>query len=154
MRRFTTVLTILLGVFPLTFGGQFLFNGLFDGHGAAANFGIDPWPTGTAAGYFAVKGIRDIALGLSILALFALRQRRATGVVLAVTTLVPIIDMITVFTHHGPAATALGVHGLTAVVVLFDAILLLRERDTADTANTANTTRTGEAGEVVQPAQA
>jgi hypothetical protein len=143
MRRFTTVLTVLLGVFPLTFGTQFLINGLFDGHGAAANFGIDPWPTGTAAGYFAVKGIRDIALGLSILALFALRQRRATGVVLAITTLVPIIDMITVFTHDGSAATALGIHGLTAAVVLFDAILLLRERPTADTANT---------GEIVQPA--
>lgn len=143
MRRFTTVLTILLGVFPLTFGAQFLFNGLFDGHGAAANFGIDPWPTGTAAGYFAVKGIRDIALGLSILALFALRQRRSTGVVLAVTTIVPVIDMITVFTHDGPAATALGVHGLTAVIVLFDAILLLREPQTPNTAQT---------GEVVQPA--
>jgi hypothetical protein len=143
MRRFTTVLTVLLGVFPLTFGTQFLINGLFDGHGAAANFGIDPWPTGTAAGYFAVKGIRDIALGLSILALFALRQRRATGVVLGITTLVPIIDMITVFTHDGSAATALGIHGLTAAVVLFDAMLLLRERPIADTAKT---------GEVVQPA--
>lgn len=148
MRRFTTVLTVLLGVFPLTFGTQFLLNGLFDGHGAAANFGIDPWPTGTAAGYFAVKGIRDIALGLAILALFALRQRRSTGVVLAITTIVPIIDMITVFTHDGPAAMAFGVHGLTALVVLFDAILLLRERDTAGTAGT------GETGEVVQPAQA
>ncbi|WP_327637141.1 DUF4267 domain-containing protein [Kribbella sp. NBC_00482] len=143
MRRFTTVLTVLLGVFPLTFGTQFLFNGLFDGHGAAANFGIDPWPTGTAAGYFAVKGIRDIALGLAILALFALGQRRSTGVVLAITTLVPITDMITVFTHDGPAATALGVHGLTALVVLFDAVLLLRERRTSEAAQT---------GEVVQPA--
>lgn len=143
MRRFTTVLTVLLGVFPLTFGTQFLFNGLFDGHGAAANFGIDPWPTGTAAGYFAVKGIRDIALGLAILALFALGQRRSTGVVLAITTIVPITDMITVFTHDGPAATALGVHGLTALVVLFDAVLLLRERRTSEAAQT---------GEVVQSA--
>ena len=140
MRRFATVLTVLLGIFPLTFGTQFLFNGLFDGHGAATSFGIDPWPTGTAAGYFAVKGIRDIALGLNVLVLFALGQRRATGVVLAITTIVPIIDMITVLTHDGPAATAFGVHGLTAAVVLFDAVLLLRERRTAQT------------GEVVQPA--
>jgi hypothetical protein len=142
MRRFTTVLTVLLGVFPLTFGSQFVFNGLFGGDGAAASFGIDPWPTGTAAGYFAVKGVRDIALGLVILALFALGQRRSTGVVMAITTIVPIVDMITVFTHHGPAATALGIHGLTALVVLFDAVLLLRERSTADTAQT---------GESVQP---
>ena len=124
MRRFTTVLTVLLGIFPLTFGVRFLL----DGHGAAAGFGIDPWPTGTAAGYFAVKGIRDIAIGLNLLALFALGQRRATGVLLAITAMIPVADMIIVLTHGGTVATALGVHGLTAVVVLFDACLLLRER--------------------------
>lgn len=122
MRRFATVLTILLGIFPLTFGSEFLFAGA----SAATNFGIDPWPTGVAAGYFAVKGIRDIVIGLNLLALFALGQRRATGVLMAITAVIPIVDMITVFTHHGPAATALGVHGLTAVVMLFDAFLLFR----------------------------
>ena len=128
MRRFTTVLTVLLGIFPLTFGLQFLL----DGHGAAAGFGIDPWPTGTAAGYFAVKGIRDIAIGLNLLALFALGQRHATGVLLAITSIIPIADMIIVLTHGGTVATALGVHGLTAVIVLFAACLLLRERRTAE----------------------
>ena len=124
MRRFVTVLTILLGLFPISFGLRFLF----DGHGAAAGFGIDPWPTGTAAGYFAVKGIRDTVLGLNILVLFALGQRRATGIVMALATLIPVTDMIVVLTHGGSVATALGVHGLTAVVVLVDAWLLLRER--------------------------
>lgn len=128
MRRFTTVLTILLGVFPLTFGSQFLFAG----HTAAPNFGIPEWPTGVAAGYFAVKGIRDIVIGLNLLTLFALRQRRATGILMAITALIPIVDMITVFSHGGPAATALGVHGLTALVMLFDAALLLRERQPAE----------------------
>jgi hypothetical protein len=128
MRRFTTVLTVLLGVFPLTFGSQFLFAG----HTAAPSFGIPEWPTGVAAGYFAVKGIRDIVLGLNLLALLALRQRRATGILMAISTLVPITDMITVFSHGGPAATALGVHGLTALVMLFDAFLLIRERQTAE----------------------
>jgi len=130
MRRFVTVLTILLGLFPISFGLRFLF----DGHGAAAGFGIDPWPTGTAAGYFAVKGIRDTVLGLNILVLFALGQRRATGIVMALATLIPVTDMIVVLTHGGSVATALGVHGLTTVVVLFDAWLLLRERRTADIA--------------------
>ncbi|MGZ0151697.1 DUF4267 domain-containing protein [Kribbella sp. WER1] len=128
MRRFTTVLTVLLGVFPLTFGSQFLFAG----HTAAPSFGIAEWPTGVAAGYFAVKGIRDIVLGLNLLTLFALRQRRATGILMAISALIPITDMITVFTHGGPAATALGVHGLTALVMLFDAFLLLRERQPAE----------------------
>ena len=130
MRRFTTVLTILLGLFPLSFGLRFLL----DPHGAAAGFGIDPWPTGAAAGYFAVKGIRDIVVGLNLLALFALGQRRATGVLMAIAAMIPIADMIIVLTHGGTVATALGIHGLTAVVVLFDAWLLLRERRTADIA--------------------
>lgn len=130
MRRFTTVLTILLGIFPLTFGVRFLL----DPHGAAAGFGIDPWPTGTAAGYLAVKGIRDIVAGLNLLALFALGQRRATGVLMAIAALIPIADMTIVLTHGGTVATALGVHGLTAVIVLLDAFLLLRERKPADIA--------------------
>ena len=124
MRRFTTVLTILLGLFPISFGLWFLF----DGQAAAAGFGIDPWPTGTAAGYFPVKGIRATAFGLVILVLFALGERRATGIVMAIVAVIPIVDMTVVLTHGGPVATALGVHGLTAVVVLFDACLLLRER--------------------------
>lgn len=128
MRRFTTVLTVLLGIFPLTFGSWFLFSG----HGAAAGFGIDPWPTGVAAGYFGVKGIRDIVAGLNILALFALGQRRATGVLMAISSLIPITDMIMVLSHGGTAATALGVHGLTALVMLVDASLLLRERRTVE----------------------
>jgi hypothetical protein len=130
MRRFTTVLTILLGLFPLSFGLRFLL----DPHGAAAGFGIDPWPTGAAAGYFAVKGIRDIVVGLNLLALFALGQRRATGVLMAIAAMIPIADMIIVLTHGGTVATALGIHGLTAVVVLFDAWLLLREPRMADIA--------------------
>ncbi|TCC46619.1 DUF4267 domain-containing protein [Kribbella capetownensis] len=124
MRRFVTVLTVLLGLFPISFGLRFLF----DGPGAAAGFGIDPWPTGTAAGYFPVKGIRDVAFGLVILVLFALGERRATGIVMALVALIPIVDMTVVLTHGGSVATALGIHGLTALVVGFDAWLLLRQR--------------------------
>ncbi|MFI5731928.1 DUF4267 domain-containing protein [Kribbella sp. NPDC051587] len=119
MRRFTTVLTVLLGLFPLTFGTRFLF----DGPAAAAGFGI----TADAGGFFPVKGIRDIALGLVVLALFALGQRRPTGIILAVMAIVPITDAIVVTTHGGSLATALLIHALTAAVMLADAALLLRE---------------------------
>ncbi|TDD59131.1 DUF4267 domain-containing protein [Kribbella antibiotica] len=119
MRRFTNILTIVLGLFPLTFGPRFLF----DGVAAATGFGIPA----AATAYFPVKGIRDIALALVILALFALGHRRPTGLVLAITAIVPITDAIVVATHGGTLATALGVHALTAAVILFDAALLLRE---------------------------
>jgi hypothetical protein len=68
-------------------------------------------------------------LALVVLVLFAvLRQRRTTGIVMAILAIIPITDMIVVFSHGGPAVTALGVHGLTATVMLVDALLLLRER--------------------------
>jgi hypothetical protein len=126
MRRFTTVLTVLIGIFPLTFGVRFLF----DGPGAGAGYGI----TAAAGGFFVAKGIRDIVAGLNLLALLALGQRRATGVLMAITALIPITDMIVVLTHGGTVATALGIHGLTAVVILLDAWLLLRERRTVEAA--------------------
>jgi hypothetical protein len=131
MRRFTTVLTVLLGLFPVSFGLQFLL----DGHGAASSFGIDPWPTGAAAGYFAVKGIRDMVLGLNFLVLLALGQRRAAGIVMAVAVPIAFTDAIVVLTHGGSLATALGIHVLTGLVVLADAWLLLRERPVAETSH-------------------
>src|SRR4051812_49026007 len=109
LRRFTTVLTVALALFPMSFGLQYIF----DGAGAARGFGLDPWPTGVAAGYFPVKGIRDFALGLILLVLFVVGERRATGIAMAIVTLIPIVDMITVLTHSGSVATALGIHGLT-----------------------------------------
>ncbi|WP_328518597.1 DUF4267 domain-containing protein [Kribbella sp. NBC_00359] len=77
---------------------------------------------------------RFTVLGLNLLAVFALGQRRATGALMAIAAMIPIADMIIVLTHGGTVATALGIHGLTAVIVLFDAWLLLRERSTADIA--------------------
>ena len=77
---------------------------------------------------------RFTVLGLNLLAVFALGQRRATGVLMAIAAMIPIADMIIVLTHGGTVATALGIHGLTAVIILFDAWLLLRERSTADIA--------------------
>jgi hypothetical protein len=128
LRRFTTILTVVLALAPISFGLNFLLNP----HGAASGFGIDPWPTGNAAGYFIVKAVRDLFMGLVLLVLLALRERRLTGIALALVTIVPIGDMITVLTHGGSAATALGVHGLTAVLVAIDAFLLLRERPTTE----------------------
>lgn len=124
LRRLTSVLTVVLALAPISFGLNFLLNG----QGAASGFGIDPWPTGNEAGYFTVKGVRDLALGLNILVLFVLGQRRATGILMAIVTIVPVGDMIAVLTHGGSVATALGVHGLTAAIVAVVAVLLLRER--------------------------
>lgn len=122
--RALTIFVIVLGLAPISFGLQFLLVPQW----AASGFGIDPWPTGNEAGYFLVKAVRDIVLGLNILILLALRQWRATAIVMALATLVPVVDMITVLTHGGSVATAVGIHGVTAVIVAFAAVLLFRLR--------------------------
>jgi len=144
LRRFTTVFTVVLALAPISFGLNFLLNP----HGAPSGFGIDPWPTGNAAGYFIVKGGRDLFMGLVLLVLFALRERRLTGIAMALVTIVPIFDMIAVLTHGGSAATALGVHGFTAALVAIDAFLHLRERPTIDAPRplATSSTATGSAG--------
>jgi hypothetical protein len=70
--RLTTLLAVLCAVAPLYFGLNFLFApGI-----APAGFGIEPWPTGNADGYFIVKGVRDLAIAADTFLLLGLGQRR------------------------------------------------------------------------------
>ncbi|XVS67147.1 DUF4267 domain-containing protein [Actinosynnema sp. CA-299493] len=131
-QRINTVLAVLVVLAGFYFGLSFLLNG----QGSAAGFGIDPWPEGN--GYFVVKGVRDIAYGLTALVLLLLRHRRALGWVVLADAIIPIGDCIAVMTNGGTVAYALAVHGSAAVLVLVTAVSLLwetrkREIATADT---------------------
>ncbi|PKW15576.1 DUF4267 domain-containing protein [Saccharopolyspora spinosa] len=124
LRRFNTGLTVLLALFVVSFGTRFLI----DPNGAAAGFGIPNWPQGDAAGYFAIKGVRDLVCAIVIFTLLALRQRRALAWVLLADAIIPFGDTITVLTHGGTPAAAFGIHAATGVVVVVAAVLMLRER--------------------------
>ncbi|MFI9009035.1 DUF4267 domain-containing protein [Actinosynnema sp. NPDC053489] len=119
--RINTGLAVLVVLAGFAFGLNFLLNP----QGAAAGFGIDPWPEGN--GYFVVKGVRDLAYGLTALALLLLRQRRALGWVVLADAVIPIGDCVAVLTNGGTVAYALAVHGSAAVLVLVTAASLLRE---------------------------
>ncbi|WP_220378587.1 DUF4267 domain-containing protein [Streptomyces nymphaeiformis] len=120
MRRLATVLSVLIGLFCLSFGSQFLL----DPETAAAGYGIPAWPQGDAAGYFWLKAFRDLADGVVVLALLALGHRRALAWVLLLFAIAPFGDATTVITYGGPYATALGVHAATGVTLLVTAGLL------------------------------
>ena len=116
--RFTTILAWLVVLAGFAFGLNFLLTG----QGAAAGFGItDP------DGYYIVKGVRDLAYGLTALILLLLKQRRALGWVVLADAIIPIGDCLAVMTHGGTVGYALAVHGSAAVLVLLTAGLLLRE---------------------------
>ena len=116
--RLTTILGWLVVLAGFYFGLSFLLNG----DGSAAGFGIaDP------AGYYVVKGVRDLAYALTALILLLMGHRRALGWVILADSIIPIGDCIAVITHGGTVGYALMVHGSAAVLVLLTAGLLLRE---------------------------
>jgi hypothetical protein len=126
--RITTVLAVLCGLAGLFFGLNFLLN-----PHAADSFGITPWPTGDAAGYFVVKAVRDIAYGLVLLVLLARGHRRTLGWVVLIDALIPLGDGTAVVTHGGTWAHALSVHYSAAALVVLTAALLLTEKSGAPT---------------------
>ena len=124
MKHLNTVLVSLIVAAGLFFGLNFLITGA----DAAAGFGIEPWPTGNAAGYYTVKGVRDIAYGLTALVLLIHGQRRVLPWVVLVNTIIPTGDMIAVITHGGTVGFALAVHGSAVVLLLLTATLLFIEQ--------------------------
>ena len=89
----------------------------------AEGFGLPVLPSPEARGWWQVKGIRDIASGvLPITMIFA--QPDALPWVLLVEALIPLGDMALVIGNGGSRRTALGVHGLTAVLMVVGAVLL------------------------------
>ena len=81
----------------------------------AAIFGL-PLPPGSAAGYVPAIGVRDIAFGLYILALAWFSSRRAGGIVLALTALIPMGDILVLVSHTGLSSPwHLALHGVSGL---------------------------------------
>jgi hypothetical protein len=114
-------LAALLGVAIIGIGARFLIAPA----AGAAGFGVAAPAAGPAGAYLAVKGVRDIASGLVVLALLATGPRRAVGAALLALTVVPLGDAAIVLRHGGSRATAYGVHGATAAVLVAVGLLLL-----------------------------
>ncbi|WP_329378453.1 DUF4267 domain-containing protein [Streptomyces sp. NBC_01351] len=102
----------------------------------APDFGVPTWPQNDGTAFLAVKGVRDVATGLVVLALLLTGQRRALGWAMAAIAFIPAGDTAVVLAAGGSAGTAFGVHGSTALAVAFTAVLLLRERPAAAAAST------------------
>jgi hypothetical protein len=121
-----TGIAVLTGLFIIYVGLAYLLAP----QAAAAGFGVPTWPQREGTAFLAVKGVRDIATGLVVGALLLSGHRRALGWAMLAFAFIPVGDMVIVLSQGGAPATALGIHGLTAAVVLVGAALLLRERPT------------------------
>lgn len=116
------ILAGLIGAAIIVIGARFL---IAPG-AAAAGYGVQPDVVDRSVlAYMRVKGVRDIASGLIVLILMAAGAPHLLGWVLLAATIIPIADLAIVLGAGGPKSIAWGVHGLTAVVMLVAAGLLL-----------------------------
>lgn len=91
----------------------------------AANFGLPSVPPVPDTPWLRLKGVRDLSTGLIAGVLILTATPTVVGWVLLTATLIPIGDAVTVLAAQGSKIIAGGVHGMTAIVMLAGAALLI-----------------------------
>jgi hypothetical protein len=92
----------------------------------SGSFGLKP-PASDAdtRAWLRLKGIRDVASGLVVLAMMATADWRLVGIALLVEAVIPFGDMSISLGSGGRKATAFSVHGVTCAVMLVVGLLLI-----------------------------
>jgi hypothetical protein len=95
---------------------------------ATRSFGL-PLPENGAnvAWWLRLKGVRDIASGVTLLAFMAWGDLRGVGIVLLVEAIIPVGDMSLILAAKGSTRSAFGIHGLTAVLMVLAAIPMMMD---------------------------
>ena len=88
---------------------------------ATLAFGV---AAGNVRALTAIKGVRDITSGVVPLVAWAVAGRTALGWVLVTAALTPTADAMIVLTNGGKRSTALGIHGITAVLLVAAGLVL------------------------------
>jgi ABC-type antimicrobial peptide transport system permease subunit len=90
------------------------------------SFGLKP-PASDAdtRAWLRLKGIRDLASGLVVLAMMLTGDRRSVGIALVVFAIVPLGDMSIVLASGGSKSKAFSIHGVTCAVMLVVGLLLI-----------------------------
>jgi hypothetical protein len=122
MPWFAFGLALLLALAIIAIGTQYVVSP----RTATRSFGL-PLPEDGAniAWWLRLKGVRDIASGLILLALMAWGDLRGAGIVLLVAAIIPVGDMLMILAAKGSARSAFGMHAVTAVVMVLTAIPLM-----------------------------
>lgn len=90
------------------------------------SFGLRPPSADTnARAWLRLKGIRDVASGLAVLALMLAAEYRSVGIALLALAIIPFGDMANILASGGSKTTALSIHGVTCMVMLVAGLLLI-----------------------------
>ena len=115
-------LALLLAVAIIAIGLQYLSRPFT----AMRSFGL-PLPENgpNVASWLRLKGVRDIASGLAVLAMMMWGSSGALGLVLLVEAVIPVGDMLIILAANGSKTSAFGMHGVTAVIMILAALPLI-----------------------------
>ena len=93
----------------------------------SGSFGLKP-PASDAdtRAWLRLKGIRDVAAGLVVLAMLLTVDSRAAGIALLVEAVIPFGDMSIILGSGGSRSRAFSIHGVTCAVMLVVGVLLIR----------------------------
>ena len=92
----------------------------------SGSFGLKPpAPDADTRAWLRLKGIRDIASGLVVLATMLATDSRTVGIVLLVLAIIPFGDMSNILGSGGRKATAFSLHGVTCAVMVVAGLLLI-----------------------------
>jgi hypothetical protein len=111
------VVTVLVSVAIIGLGARFVLAP----HPAMAGFGVAP---DRLRAMTSAKGVRDVTSGVLLLVVWAAAGTTALGWLLVAAALTPAADAVVVVTNGGKASAALGIHGLTAVVLVAAGLVL------------------------------
>jgi hypothetical protein len=122
MHRLAIGIALLVALAIIAIGTQYLVSP----RAATRSFGLPlPEEGANIAWWLRLKGVRDIVAGLGVLAFMAWGGWRGVGLILVVDAIIPVGDMLVVLGGKGSVRLALGMHGLTAVVMILAAIPLI-----------------------------
>ena len=115
-------LAVLVSVGIMVIGGFYLASP----QKILGSFGLKPpAPDADTRAWLRLKGIRDFAAGMAVLALMLTTDSRTVGIILLVFAIIPLGDMSNILLSGGRKATAFAVHGVTCAVMLFAGLLLI-----------------------------
>ncbi len=122
MHWFAFGMALLLALAIIAIGILYLASPLT----ATRSFGL-PLPEHGAnlAWWLRLKGVRDIVSGLAVLAFMMWGAPGAVGIILLVEAFIPVGDMLLILAAKGSTKSALGMHGLTAVIMVLAALPLI-----------------------------
>lgn len=122
MSIFSMGVAVLVSIAIIGIGSMYLFKP----RAAAQGFGLRlPDQGENTQWWLRLKGVRDIVSGVIVLALMTWGSSRILGIGLLVQALTPLGDMSVVLASKSSVKHALGIHGLTALLMILAAIPLI-----------------------------